>query len=41
MNGQAYEKSCTVLDFVVYSGLFMPRIGNAFSPEVVFLMSNL
>jgi hypothetical protein len=40
MNRQAYEKSCTMLDFVVYSGLFMPRIGNAFSTEV-FLMSNL
>jgi len=25
-----------VLDFVVYSGLYMPRIGNAFSPEVLF-----
>jgi hypothetical protein len=36
MKCQAYEENCAVLDFVVYSGLFMPRIGNAFSPEVFF-----
>ena len=36
MNWQAYEDSGAMLDFVVYSGLFMPRMGNAFSPEVFF-----